>query len=95
MSKEKLLQDISFDAEKRIIATVTPKVEKFLQVAKYQQTLKTALMDTLKQRFVKLEVGKNRVRITVVPGTEEESMRLIEVRINQLLQQYGHLLKFL
>jgi hypothetical protein len=80
------INEIKFDEAKRIIISVEPNYQSYLQNDKLKQMLKKAVMDALKTNFVKLEVGKTSCRITVVPGTEEESLRLVNQELVKALE---------
>ncbi|MDF2700835.1 MAG: hypothetical protein K0Q49_2398 [Haloplasmataceae bacterium] len=71
------INDVKLDEMKRIIISVNPNYQSYLQNDKVKQSLKKAALDTLKTNFIKLEVGKTGCRITVKEGTEEKSLEQV------------------
>ncbi|ERJ12182.1 hypothetical protein [Haloplasma contractile] len=69
---------VKFDDEKRILVSVQPKYQAYLQEQKIRQSLKKAVVDVIKDEFVKLEIGKNICRITVKKGTEEQNLARVK-----------------
>jgi hypothetical protein len=86
------INSLKLDDQKRIVIVVQPPYQHYLQSDKNKQFLKKGVMDTLKEDFLKLEVGKNGCRITVKKGTEEKNLKLAE---NEIVSKLEMAMKFL
>ena len=93
MTLNKYINYVEFDDKKRIIVSVNVIYQSFLHIENIRQLLKKAIIDILKDDFVRLEIGKNRVRITVREGTEEKNINIIrtelQIGLEKALQYMG------
>jgi hypothetical protein len=80
-SINKYINFVKLDHEKRIIVSVNSRYESYLHNEKTKLMIKKAAMDVLFEDFVKLEIGKNRCRITVKEGTETRNLAKIETEL--------------
>lgn len=73
---------IKLDEQKRIIVSINVIYQNYLHNDKNRQLIKNYLQELLKSDFIKLEIGKNRLRITVKASTEEKKSKYNKNRIS-------------
>ena len=78
MALNNYLNYIKLDEQKRIIISVNVLYQNYLHNDKNRQLIKNYLQELLKTDFIKLEIGKNHLRITVKENTEEKNLHLIK-----------------
>lgn len=72
---------IKLDEQKRIIVSINVIYQNYLHNDKNRQLIKNYLQELLKSDFIKLEIGKNRLRITVKASTEEKNLNIIKTEL--------------
>lgn len=86
MMMEMFIKYIKFDDEKRIIIAIQDHLAEHLIKDESKKMLKETLEKALKEDFIKLEVAKTSVRITVTEGKEEECKTVIETEIAKAIE---------
>lgn len=77
---------VKLDDEKRILISLHNSYESYLKDSNIRTMLKDTLKNALNENFMKFEVGKNILRVTVKEGTENESMETIKSELVKHLE---------
>lgn len=77
---------VKLDDEKRILISLHNSYENYLKEANIRNMIKDTLKNALNENFIKLEVGKNILRVTVKDGTETESIETIKSELVKHLE---------
>lgn len=87
-----IVKYVKLDDEKRILISINNTYEMYLADTNIRTMIKDTLKNALLDKFVKLEVGKNILRVSVIEDTENDSIEIIK---SELVKQFELALTFL
>lgn len=86
MEYNAIVKSLNLDEENRIVLSVQNEFGQFLKDPQMKSTLKETVQKVLGEKFKLFEVGGSNIRVTVLEGTEEESLNIIQEEIVKALQ---------
>lgn len=86
MELSNFIKSMKLDEQNRILISVHEFLEGQLSTPENRKMIKDGALQILGDNFKQLEIGKNVCRVTVVEGTEEESIAKIETGIKSALE---------